>query len=223
MPPLRQAQLLLVLLPLLLLSLTACPSIERVDGDARLLREGEELFQRGDYLNSSLRLERYIRSASASPQMSRARYWMGLCSLKLNRPKDACEYLKSAEKVSVETWLYAIGIASMRSGDMTGGRGYLEQLARQYPQGPEGKKAAEKLALTAAGYAVQLGYYSNGENAKRVAQTGAEKGLRTSIKRLDSGTGEAYYVISGPYASWSDALREADRIKAMGLDAVAIP
>lgn len=205
-------------------ALTACPSVPtRPQTDRRDLDEGKTAFMKGDYLNAERALQKILSSTPSSPQAPEAHYWLGLCCLTMSKPREALHHLEVAQVVAHQTWLYSIGVAAMRSGEMKRGRGYLMELVRTYPRSEEGKKAAEKLALTESGYVIQLGYFQNSRNAETEAARASKAGIPASVKRVTTDTGAMYAVVAGLFSSWQEAFGEAERIKQKGFSAVPIP
>lgn len=212
-----------IALVLFALTLTACPSVGVRTDDPAAFDDGVNAFMRGDYASAAHRLQSYLDRNPTGAKAHEAHYWLGLCHMMTGKPREAVAHLAKAEKVAREPWLYNMGVATMRCGDLNGGREFLLQLVRQYPNGEEARKAKEKLTLTEKGYMVQMGYYSRKANAEQETSRGRALGLSCAVKEVATPSGAGYFVVAGPFPTWEETVRQSDRIKQLGIQSIPLP
>ena len=173
-------------------------------------------------------LEAVLASRATEDLKSRARGGLGdLARQRENYAEAARQYEEASRKnpsgYRQEDYLYWLGISRIRQGDWTGGRRNLERLIAEFPSVHWVAQARVPLALPEQHFHVQVGAYRNAESA-RAEQAGLQrKGVRTEVRMVTVDGQPRHLLLSGSYAAFAEAAREAARIKAMGVDAFPIP
>ncbi len=90
---------------------------------------------------------------------------------------------------------------------------------------PQDKKSAAKPAEPAKndGFVVQLGAFSNADNAKQLQSKLAANRIKAYTDTLKTAAGDKLRVRAGPYASREEADKALAKIKQLGLDGKVVP
>lgn len=84
------------------------------------------------------------------------------------------------------------------------------------------QKPSDRPAADAAGYAVQIGVYSNIESIKPLQQKLLAQGYKSYTENLSTDKGEKIRLRAGPFASRAEAERAMAKIKSAGMTGLVV-
>lgn len=138
-------------------------------------------------------------------------------------------YYKKAMKVKgnespQDEILFNLATALIRSNEWQEGYNYFEQLIKQYPTCPLAEVARERLSLPPHTFIIQLGSYNEKEKALTdLSELREEKGIKAQLKTILMEGKETYFIWAGSFATWQEALKQAEEIEAKGVEAMVVP
>ncbi len=195
-----------------------------------LLHVGKCRFAAGE-MDAALQAYSGVLERDGSAELRvEAYYRRGLVHNALWKPESALADFRRVQQAPKEVrdraikepeFLLRLGITLQRTGLWAEGRRHLEQLAKDHPSGDEAGQARERIPLKS--YRVQVGTCSDERTgAQRVAEA-ARKGIRAEVVPSAAVPGRRL-VLVGQYAHFDDAVRELERLRALGYaDAFPIP
>lgn len=116
------------------------------------------------------------------------------------------------QRLTHDEFHYEYALALFRAGDWRGGQA---ELARVAPLGPYGERARVRQGLTA--FAVQIGAYADEARARAEASK-----VQGSVRSIP-GDRPLFVVLTGSFARYEDAQREADRLRPLYPGAFVVP
>lgn len=90
-------------------------------------------------------------------------------------------------------------------------------------EAPKAAKTDKEAKPQAGAYVVQLGAFSNAENAKQLQAKLSANHIKAYTDTLKTASGERTRVRAGPYASREEADKALAKIKQLGLDGKVVP
>ena len=169
----------------------------------------------GNYLRSSDIFEVIINEFSGSRFKEEATLGLGDTYLLRDDFKQAREIYQSIIKKNPKSKLktqvyYRLSEIGFKQGDVSQGRDYLTKLRENYPLAPEAKQSQDICPLEKNNfnfyYSVQIGSFSNPNNAHNLAQKLVSSGYPAYIEESSTVSGaKAYRVRAGKLKSRQEA------------------
>jgi Tfp pilus assembly protein PilF len=217
----------------------------------------------GKFEQAFQRFETFMARTPRSPFVSDARYWAGICALKLGdvakarsyisrtykRPRTAqlgslaligladCDYAKGRFTDATAKYnraldmagiqkariLYQLGMCDNRTGKLREAEQRFRKITTSYPNTKYADMAKERLKFSGTIFSVQLGAFSDRENAEDIRTKLARRALSPYIQPLNRKGKILHCVRVGRFKTWKQANEVRKKLKALQFDAVIVP
>lgn len=122
-----------------------------------------------------------------------------------------------------DTVIWRLGLCYERLGRWSEARGSLTELVSKYPTSSYSEAANRRLRLGAEHFSVQCGAFTQPENAANLRLQLQRKNLSAFTNREQGPNGTRYVVLVGKYATYAEAQRNLQAIRAHASDAILWP